>query len=94
MEEIRAWLNSGVSESEVRARLQARVPDFSMSPDPGGRWDWLLGVLALGVASGTLVLLTRRVVARRPSLVQPESVDEDALHWEELLDDELINSDV
>jgi hypothetical protein len=65
-----------------------------MSPDPGGRWDWLLGVLALGVASGTLVLLTRRAVARRPSLVQPESVDENALHWEELLDDELINSDV
>jgi hypothetical protein len=83
-----------VSESEVRKRLQARVPDFSMSPDPGGRWNWLIGVLALGVASGTLVLLTRRAVARGPSLETIEDDGEEATRWEELLDDELINSDL
>ena len=94
MEEIRVWLNAGVSEGEVRARLQARVPEFSMSPDPGGRWDWLLGVLALSIASGTLVLLTRRAVSKRPSLNAPKDLDDDAMHWEELLDDELINSDL
>lgn len=83
-----------MSESEVRKRLQARVPDFSMSPDPGGRWNWLIGVLALGVASGTLVLLTRRAVARGPSLETIEDDGEEATRWEELLDDELINSDL
>ncbi len=91
---MRVWLNAGVSEEEVRARLQARVPGFSMSPDPGGRWDWLLGVLALGIASGTLVLLTRRAVSRKTSLEAPEAVDEESLHWEEVLDDELLNSNL
>ncbi len=95
---MRAWLNGGVSEEEVRARLQARVPEFSLSPDPGGQWDWLLGVIAIAVASGTLVLLTRRSVARRtPERAAYEAMTDlefdDEMHWQDRLDDELIDSD-
>ncbi len=86
------WLNSGVSEADVKGRLQARVPDFPMSPDPGGRWNWLIGLLAIGGASAALVLLTRRAVASDP----PEKMlyeQEVADHWQERLDDELIRAE-
>lgn len=82
----------------MRARLQARVPDFNLDPDPGGKWDWLLGVLAIGVATGTLVMLTRRAVAsEKPSdeVEEPAAALEydEELHWQDRLDDELMNSD-
>lgn len=64
-----------------------------MSPDPGGRWDWLIGVLALGIASTTLVLVTRRAVSRDPPEFASSTEDEDA-RWQERLDDELINAEL
>ncbi len=78
----------------MRERLQERVPEFNMSPDPGGRWNWLLGVLAIGVASATLLALTRRAVASDPPGEIARSEDDDAQRWEERLDDELIRADV
>ena len=91
---MRTWLDAGVSEDEVLERLQARVPEFSLSPDPGGRWDWLLGLIAVVLASGMLVALTRRSLVRGV----PEKTDRDPFddegHWQERLDDELLESDL
>ncbi|MCP4445145.1 MAG: hypothetical protein GY811_07355 [Myxococcales bacterium] len=70
-----------------------RALESLLSPDPGGRWNWLLGLISLGVASVLLILLTRNAVARVPPLkvVHPEFDEE--LHWQERLEDELIDSD-
>jgi hypothetical protein len=74
------------------------VPEFSLSPDPGGHWNWLLGLLALALASSTLVLLARHAVARRPAespqLDKSNESDEsdDEQHWQDRLDDELIDA--
>ncbi len=88
-------LNQGVSEEEVYERLQARVPDFSLSPDPGGNWNWLIGLIVFGVASGTLILLTRSAVAKRGSVVAAKADDyDDEQHWQDRLDDELLDSDL
>ena len=85
-------LNQGLSDIEVRDQLQSRVPEFSISPAPGGQWNWLLGLLALFVASTTLLLLARHAVSRRPS-DSPREVDfDEEQHWQDRLDDELIDS--
>ena len=89
IEDIRVWLNDGVGEHEVRRRLQARVPDFSLSPEPGGVWNWLLGLSAIGVASGLFFLLARRAVARR--VPEVDDFDEDQ-QWQDQLDDELLDA--
>lgn len=85
-------LNQGLSETEVRDQLQSRVPEFSLSPDPGGQWNWLLGLLALAVASTTLVLVARHAVARRPAAYAKVNDFDEEQHWQDRLDDELIES--
>ena len=84
----------GVSEQEVIARLQARVPEFKLSPDPGGQWDWLLGLAALGISTTLLVALSRRAVRRlpkRPLTEVAEEAEDDDLA--DRLDDELLATD-
>lgn len=94
VDEIQQWLNAGISEEEIERRLQARVPGFSLSPDPGGRWDWLLGSLALAVAAIVLLLIARGTVRKsRSRRVIPESTEsgtEAAEEWQDRLDDELL----
>lgn len=53
--EMRVWVDEGASDEEIVARLQGRVPDFDISADPGGIWDWGLGMLAIAIV--TLVML-------------------------------------
>ncbi len=91
-------LNQGITEAEVYDRLQARVPEFSLSPDPGGKWNWLIGLIAFGVASSTLVLLIRSVARKGAPVVAAEDVakadfDEEQ-HWQDRLDDELLDSEL
>lgn len=87
-----------MSEEEIERRLQARVPGFSLSPDPGGRWDWLLGSLALAIAAMVLVLIARGTVAKsRARQASPESEPsagespEVAEEWQDRLEDELLD---
>ena len=83
-----------MSEEEIGRRLQARVPDFRLSPDPSGQWNWLLGFLALGVASGTLFLIARGTVRRgrrAPVETTSSGVSEEEEEFEDRLDDELLD---
>jgi len=86
-------LNEGLSEAEIRHRLQGRVPEFNISPEPGGPWNWLLAFLALAVASTALILVARHAVARRLPAQAPvaDEYDEDE-HWQDRLEDELLDS--
>ena len=93
-------LNQGVTEEEVYDRLQARVPEFSLSPDPGGKWNWLIGLIAFGVASSTLVLLIRSVARKSDPVAVANSEDaakedfDEEQHWQDRLDDELLDSEL
>ncbi len=83
-----------MSEEEIGRRLQARVPGFHLSPDPGGKWNWLLGLVALGVATSTLVVIARGTVrARRPAQIELETngakLREEEEELQDRLDDEL-----
>lgn len=95
--EIRQWASEGVSDEEIVARLQARVPNFDLSGDPGGAWDWLLGVLAAALVTGVLIIASRKVLGRKRSksgepspATASSSASED---WEDRLDDELRDFD-
>ena len=94
------WLEEGVSDTEIGDRLQARVPDFPLRPDPGGYWNWLLGALAFMIASTVLLLLGKNAVQHKgihsaftdlPEPAKGES-DEEKEHWQDRLDDELLDS--
>ena len=65
-EEIRAWVDAGVPEAEIRQRLQARIPDQDLSAVPRGPFGWALPSLILLLGLGVLYLALRRVTADHP----------------------------
>ncbi len=69
-EEIRAWVDAGLPDAEIRARLQARIPEGDLSALPRGPLGWLLPGLIL--LSGLVILTAalRRVTraSREPDL--------------------------
>ncbi len=60
-EEIRAWVDAGVSDAEIRARLQARIPETDLSAVPRGPLGWVLPGLILLAGLGILTAALRRV---------------------------------
>jgi hypothetical protein len=84
-------VREGVPDDEIIRRLQARRPDFDISSEPGGSWNWLLGVLAGGLATVVLIFASRRLIAKgsipegKPVTDDPD-LDED---YNDRLDDEL-----
>jgi cytochrome c-type biogenesis protein CcmH/NrfF len=46
--DVRVWVAEGATDEEITGRLQSRTPEFDLSADPGGSWDWGIGVLAIG----------------------------------------------
>lgn len=62
-EDIRTWMNAGVPDSEIRARLQARMPEQDLSALPGGPLGWMVPILILVAGLGILYAALRRVTA-------------------------------
>lgn len=62
--DIRDWVARGDSAEEIRARLQARAPDFDLAGRPGVGWDWVLPVGAMLLATLGLLLVVRRLRPR------------------------------
>lgn len=58
--EIRDWVSEGVSEPEIRERLQARVPGFDLSIPPV-KLGWIIPVVALALSTWWLVAMVRRL---------------------------------
>ncbi len=52
--DVRVWVAEGATDDDIIARLQSRTPAFDISPDPGGNWNWGIGVVA--IASITLLM--------------------------------------
>ena len=66
-EDVRAWVESGVSDEEIVARLQARTSvDLSSVPASPLGWSLLVALLMAGTALGVFAL--RRMVAPAPAM--------------------------
>ncbi len=89
MHDIRRWVRQDVSDEEIIERLQKRAPGVDLLPEPGGAWNWLLGLIAAGLVSVVLLITSRRLIQRR----HPPPDDDDTAavedEWEDRLDDEL-----
>lgn len=90
--DVRVWVAEGATDEEITGRLQSRTPEFDLSADPGGNWNWGIGVLAIG--SVTLLLgAVAYSTARRGREDQDGEADtlegQERLDLEDLLDEEL-----
>jgi cytochrome c-type biogenesis protein CcmH/NrfF len=59
-QDVHQWVAEGVPETEIRDRLQARVPGFDLSIPPV-KWGWAIPLLALALSTVWFVVMARRV---------------------------------
>ncbi len=64
-EEIRAWVDAGLPDAEIRTRLQARIPEKDLSAVPRGVFGWALPGLILLAGLVILAAALRRVTAAK-----------------------------
>jgi cytochrome c-type biogenesis protein CcmH/NrfF len=64
--DIREWVGEGVSEPEIRDRLQARVPGFDLSIPPV-KSGWVIPVIAVVLSTWWFVAMARRFRRRDTS---------------------------
>jgi len=57
--DIRAWVDDGVPQPEIRDRLQARVPGFDLSIPPV-KSGWVIPVIAVALSTWWLIVMVRR----------------------------------
>lgn len=91
-EDVRRWLAEGRTREEILARLQARVPDFTLEtvPETGGTryGPWVLGGLFLVALAGLGLFHARKGVgpaggeASTVTDAKPETADRRALSRE------------
>lgn len=79
-EEIRAWIAEGLSDDQIRVKLQERVPGHDLLGSPETSLGWALPIL-LSIATGTaLYLLLERL--RRQKSRRDRATAEAAVHGE------------
>ena len=85
--DVSEWLGEGMSEERIIGRLQARTPDFDLTPPtptPGLFWfSWI-------VASVVLLFGATRLVRRRPADIEDDELELDDAYdtrLNELLED-------
>ena len=90
-QDVHEWVAEGVPESEIRDRLQARVPGFDLSIPPV-KWGWVIPLLALILSTSWFVVMARRFRRRGASQRhRPRVQSQDAL--DARLDHELAQLD-
>ncbi len=81
--DIHSMVRSGLDDTEIRARLQARVPGFDLTGRPAGNRSWTLPVAAGVLATLLLAIAAYRLRPRRRAAAVPEDdetePEEDAL---------------
>lgn len=88
-EDIREWVQQGLTTEQIREKLQARTPDFNLSGSPqsttGRVTPFIVGLLSIG-----LLVLAVRTFLRRPGPA-PEAKEpaEDSSELDARLDKEL-----
>ncbi len=58
-QDVHEWVAEGVPETEIRDRLQARVPGFDLSIPPV-KWGWVIPLLALALSTLWFLVMARR----------------------------------
>lgn len=87
--DIHDWVAADVPSSEIRDRLQQRVPGFDLSPKPLA-FGWIIPLLALAVSTLWFLVASRRV--RRRAAPVPAAPDSDP-SFDARLDQELAQLD-
>lgn len=64
-QDINSWVGEGVPESEIRERLQKRVPSFDLSVAPV-KSGWIIPVVAVLLSTLWLVFVARALRAPSP----------------------------
>ena len=59
-QDIRRWIAQGMTDQEIIARLQGRMPDFNLHGRPAAGWDWAMPLGAMLLATGLLVFVATR----------------------------------
>ena len=77
-DDIGKWVQEGLTEEQIEARLQARVPGVPISSNPPGPWRWALPLLAVLVAGGAIAALARSKLRSRsePAAAPPPAAAE------------------
>jgi cytochrome c-type biogenesis protein CcmH/NrfF len=89
--DIREWVGEGVPESEIRERLQARVPGFDLSIPPV-KSGWVIPVIAVALSTWWLVAMVRRFRRGRTRTRRVEAPTQDHT-LDARLDEELAGLD-
>jgi cytochrome c-type biogenesis protein CcmH/NrfF len=64
--DIRKWVMEGLSEEEIRTRLQRRTPGRDLSGTPRTAFGWTLPLVLVGLGAILLLWLLRRFSRARP----------------------------
>ena len=69
--DIRAWVAEGLSNDEILARLQARVPDFQLEGTPPTDWSWAGPLVVMAFLTTAFALGGLRTVRARREAATP-----------------------
>jgi cytochrome c-type biogenesis protein CcmH/NrfF len=64
-QDINAWVEDGVAETEIRDRLQERVPGFDLSVAPV-KSGWIIPVVAVALSTLWLLIVGRALTSPSP----------------------------
>lgn len=64
-DEVRGWVQEGLTEQQIEARLQERVPDFRLEAAPPGAWSWAAPAAIVAALTAAFALVGLRMRPRR-----------------------------
>lgn len=64
-DDIRLWVAEGLSNEEILARLQARVPDFQLEGTPPTDWSWAGPLVVMALLTVAFAIGGQRTVKAR-----------------------------
>ena len=89
-QDINEWVSDGVPETQIRDRLQSRVPGFDLSPEPV-KSGWVIPVIAVVLSTLWLLVVVR--MFRRPLPPRRSQPPADDASLDARLDEELARLD-
>lgn len=91
-QDVHRWVEEGVPETQIRDRLQARVPGFDLSIPPV-KWGWVIPALAVMLSTLWFVVMARRMKKKRGGSDQASELAQTGDFLDARLDDELAQLD-
>jgi len=72
-DDIRGWVQEGVSAEQIQTRLQDRVPDFRLSARPPGAWSTTAPAIVLAALTLAFVAVALKLRPKSKSKASPEA---------------------